>query len=321
MGMSNMGGSRFRDYLPLLLTRGVEGESQITEHWSDIVASRFKVRIYEWLGSIIGMAGIMFSAVLLGAPIAITIGSGNFLDTLVIGVIIGIAAIVASGAMSLLFNNTRSDMVVAILSAGLVSFVVLALVLAAIATSEKMDWWRAALAMLGACIFTPSLAFTFNQLSDLVDPMGWISGFERMMRPYLVSIMQSESVEQRERPVFPWTHNGREKQITGRQEDEDGIVDVPDYLDLELADFLGGAVKRGLSRDKWIGRNANKFTLSTTGRTVTRVKYDEMIEHAASKGYIRKGGDGVPHEWLVEPLAAYDNWCLTIEGEWEDLLE
>lgn len=310
-----------RDYIPLLLTRGVEGESKISEHWGDIVASRFKVRVLEWFGSMLGMAGIMTGAILLGAPIAMVVGNGRFLDTLVIGVIIGIAALVASGAMSLLFKKSRSDMVVAILSAGLVSFVVLALVLAAIATSDDMDWWRAVLAMLGACIFTPSLAFTFNQLSDLVDPMGWISGFERMMRPHLISIMQSESTQQRERPVFPWTHNGREKQMTGRQEDEDGIVDVPDHLDVELADFLGEATKRGLSRDKWIGRSANKFTLSTTGRTVTRVKYDEMIEHAASKGYIRRGGEGVPHEWLIEPLAAYDNWCLTIEGEWEDLLQ
>jgi len=317
-----MNNSRMRDYIPMLLTRGVEGESKITEHWGDIVASRFKVRIYEFFGSILGMAGIMLGAILLGTPIARMIGARNFADIVVVGVVIGIAAIAGSGVFSIMFRKTRSDMVVAILSAGLVSFVTLGLVLASIAMSDDMDWWRAALAMLGACIFTPSLAFTFNQLSDLVDPMGWISGFERMMRPYLADIMQSQSVEQNVRPVFPWSHSGRKQQMTSREKDkEEGIVSVPDHLDLELADFLQESIKRGLSRESWIGRKAKKFTLSTTGRTVTRVKYDEMISHAVIKGYIRRGGDGVPHEWLMDAQEAYEDWCSVIEDEWGDMLQ
>ena len=310
------------DWTSMWSLRGMQEESQIKENWSDIVASRFKVRIYEFFGSILGMMGIMLSSVLLGAPIAFVVSDGGFLEIVLVGVIVGIAAIAASGSISLLFKNTRSDMVVAIMSAGLVSFVVLAIVLVSIAVSDDMDWWRAVLAMLGACIFTPSLAFTFNQLSDLVDPMGWVSGFERMMRPYIMDMLKIQTVSQQERPVFPWSHSGRKEQMTSREKDkEEGIVSVPHYLDLELADFLGEAIKRGLSRDSWIGRSTNKFTLSTTGRTVTRVKYDEMISHAVIKGYIRRGGDGVPHEWLMDAQEAYEDWCSVIEDEWGDMLQ
>ena len=320
--MSNFNNLPIGDLLRLYIVRGMEGESKISEHWGDIVASRFKVRFYQWLGAMAGMGGILFGAVLLGTPVAMALGRGSILDILLVGVVIGIAALAVSSGLMYVFRDSRSKTVVAILAAGLTSFVVLAVVLVAIALSEDMDWWRAVLAIGGACLFTPSLAYTYNQLSDLVDPMGWISGFERMMRPYLVNLMQSE-IKTQETPLIPWTQHKDRRLITSKSKSKeaDGVEKVPHHLDIELADFLKEALVRGLSRDSgWLDKKkAAPYILPSTGATVRRGKYDALIIHAVKHGYVHKDDDSTT--WAMDPAKAYDDWCNKIEGEWADYLE
>jgi len=324
--MSNWNNLPITDLLRLYIVRGMEGESKISEHWGDIVASRFKVRFYQWLGAMGGMAGILAGAICLGAPLAVSIGLGGFKELALVGCVIGIASLLASWAVGYFVGKSRSVTVTAVLSIGIVSIVTLALSLLTIAISDEMEWWRVIIALAGACIFTPSLAFAFNQLSDLVDPMGWISGFERMMRPYLIGILQSEVSKMVERPVFSWRHGNRQQNITARdtgetKDDEEGKMSVPDYLDLELADFLGEAIVRGLSRDAWIGAGAARFYLPVSGRKVNRSVYEQLIEKAVDKGYVTPGGQGRGHEWIVRAEEAYNDWCEVIEAEWEDFLK
>jgi ABC-type multidrug transport system fused ATPase/permease subunit len=319
------GGSRYGDLMGLWTVRSAENESQISERWNDIIASRFKVRMYQWLGAIASTAGILFASILLGTPIALTVGQSKIEGVLLIGAIIGIAAVVASGGVGYLFRNSRSQGVVAVISTGLTSFVVLAIVLGTIAISDDMDWWRSILAILGACLFTPSLAVTFFFLSDLVDPMGWISGFERMMRPELKRWFAAQYSNTQETPIIPWNHANRKERISSRDKTrgDETVERIPHHLDIELADFLGEALIRGLSRDAgWIGAGVNKFVLPTTGATVRRNKYDQLIALAEKHEYVRKAqGKGKGHEWIMEPQKAYDDWCSQIEEEWGDYLE
>jgi len=324
MGQQGGSGSWRRDLMGLWTIRGAENESQISEHWGDIVASRFKVRIYQWFGSMAGMAGILFGAVLLGIPLALSIGEGGFTEMVLIGAVIGIAAIAVSGGVGHTLKDSRSQAVAAIITTGLTSFVVLVIVLGTIVLSEDMDWWRSVLALMGACIFTPSLALTFFLLSDLVDPMGWVSAFERMMRPELKKFFASEYAKTQETPIIPWNHSNRKDKISARDKNSDSEVEqVPAHFDIELADFLGEALIRGLSRDGgWVGTKVTKYVLPSTGATVRRGKYDQLISLAVEHGYIRKAkGKGDAHEWAMPAEKAYDDWCSQIEEEWGDYLD
>ena len=323
------------DIAKLLVIRGMEGESRIIEEWKDIVASRHTVRVKQWLGA---MAGLLLSFVglgLIGVPVAMGIGAVTVLDALLLGTIVGtVAAAYMAGSAWLMRRHSAAAQVIV---AGLASTLTLSAVVFASLELGEAEWYHALAAVVGLVVLAPSLAFTFNQSVDLVDPMGWVSAFERRMAPWLEAMIHAEVGQPviRERSLIPWRHSGHkpngENKVTGRpwppaplpipEADLTAtVVDVPAQDDLTFADFLEESTRRGLGRRAWLPENGPRYLCPTTNQRITRTMYDRMIAMAAAEGYITLGGEGDAAAWLIEPSDAYSDWCRQLEDEWGDLL-
>lgn len=316
----------------IIAIKGMEGESRIIEEWKDIVASRHTVRVKQWIGAMAGLALSFVGIGLIGFPVAMGSGWVSVGDVVLLGALVGIASAGVVGGAAWLMR--RHSAAAKIMVAGLAGTLVLAVaVLSAIHFGEG-EWWHGLLAILGLCVLPPSLAFTFNQSVDLVDPMGWVSAFERQMAPYLSAILTAELRQPMvtEHSMIPWRHAGRgtngEDKVTARLQ---GAPDVPDELrppvievpardDLTLADFLEEANRRGLGRGKWLVPDHPRYICPTSQVRITRSVYDRMVEMAAMEGYVERGGDGDATAWLMEPEDAYNDWCSKLEAEWEELL-
>jgi len=313
----------------------MEGESRIEERWADIVASRSTVRIRQWLSIIaalfvgfLGLAGV-------GVPLALAGGLTSFLDILFVGSLVGCGlAVVTSGAIWVTRNlSKRRQVVISLLGVALV----LAPVVLGCLLLGTPGWWAGPVALVGLCLFVPSLLFAYNQGVDLVDPMGWSSFFERQMLPYFTQMLEAETQQARvvERPLIDWRHRNRSQTITAREkpvplpEPEEApkerngvlIVETPAKDDLNLADWLDEAGRRGITRRAWLKKGEVRYILPATKTRVTRSVYDRMVEMAQNRGYLDRGTDGAASGWLVDPVEALDDWAGRLEEEWPELLE
>lgn len=333
---NTQGGGTWGDLVKMWIIRGMEGESRIEERWSDIVASRSTVRIRQWVATMIALGVVFLGLAGVGVPLALAGGVTSFLDILFVGSLVGcVLTIVVSGTVWVTRNlSPRRQVVISLLG------VVLALapVVFGCLLLGDTGWWSGPVALLGLCLFVPSLLFVYNQGVDLVDPMGWSSFFERRMLPYMTRAMEAEIQQTRivERPLFDWRHQNRTKTIAGREKPipipepteiptpgEDGIlvIETPARDDLNLADWLAEAHNRGISRRAWLKKGEVRYILPATKTRVTRPVYDRMVELAEARGYIERGSDGSASGWLVDPVEALDDWATKLEEEWPELLQ
>lgn len=333
MGMQP--GGQMSTFVQAILTRSVEGESRIEEKWGNIVESRFSVRIREWFGATAALLAIFCGLALVGVPLALSGGAGTVLDVALVGVVTGLVALLLAGVTGWALRSA-SPAVRAVTGTVFGSLALVASVLAAFKFGEPQTWHVVA-AVVGTCIIGPASFFAYNQLRDLVDPMGWVSALEGQLAPVYRALLEEELRQAKARatvtrPIIRWEHNGRHaRHVSARDggghepepfpDVDDEPTEVPDELDLELADFLAEAMRRGLSRRAWLGAGASRHQLPTTGRRVTRPVYDALIEKATQEGFIVPGGDGSGHEWAVDPRDALDTWASAVEGEWGDLLD
>jgi hypothetical protein len=314
-------GNMWGELAKLWVVRGLEGESRISEEWKDIVASRHTVRVRQWLGAMAGLLLAFAGLAGIGVPVAQAGGAETLLDVILIGSVTGVGVMLVMALVGYLLRNrgTEAQVVTMALAA---TFVLAAVVLVALRMGEP-EWWHTASAIAGVCVVVPSVAFTYNQAVDLVDPMGWVSAFERRMVPHLETLMMSEMQPPQvvERSLIPWRHANRRHTISARN-GMDEVTEVPSVDDLNLADWLEEATRRGIGRRNWLVAGRARYLLPTTETRVTRPVYDRMVEMAADAGYLKRGtGDGDASEWVVEPPDAYEDWCTRMEQEWGDVLE
>lgn len=300
---------------------GAAGESTIEERWSDIVASRHTVRVKQFIGAVVGSLVAFLGLLLVGLPLTLSGAVASLSDAILVGCAAALAAVIFWAGVELSFREYAPRRRVVITCMGIV-LILAGVVLGALRFGD-LEWWHSLSVVVGLAIAGPAVAFVFNQTADLLDPMGWVSAFERRIMPVLEKWMegQNPSAQLKERPLFPWRHGGREQYMAARGKDGKGPAnDIPATDDLTLADFLLEATKRPLGRDRhWLGPG-KIHVCPTTGVRVTRPTYDKMIAMMERVGYIERGGDGEATQWLTEPQAAYDDWCSRLEDEWGETL-
>lgn len=306
--------------------RGMEGESRIEEHWADIIASRNTVRVRQWVSIIVASFLSIMGLAMVGVPLAMAGGKTSFLDMAFIGTLSGMALCLLVGLVGWAARE-QTPIVRATLLISASMVIVVPSVLGALLAGDA-PWWSGPVAILGICLFVPSIPFLYNQIKDLVDPMGWSSFFERSMAPHIIEMLRTEMQAQKvvNRPIIKWSHGERGQDISGRmlvaegEEDDPLVIDAPDRDDLNLVDFLKEAGNRGLARRFWLKPGEARYRMPTTGDRVTRSVYDNMVEMAEERGYLSRGADGAATEWLVDPHRAFDEWATIVEGEWGDIM-
>ena len=292
-----MAGDDFSDNLiKYLMAKTFEGESRIVENWNDIIASRHTVRTRQWLGSMAGLGGVMVGLAMIGVPLARAGGLTTLLDVVLFGCVAAllVLGIIGGVGWSLSGQSVQAKALLSVLAGGLALLVA---ILVALRIGEP-DWWHAPAAVVGGVILIPSVAYAYNQLFELIDPMGWVSAMERRMLPYFTQRMQIDQEPEYTRLV-PAYANGRTHATSS------GPRQTPplDPDDLNLIAFIEGAQTRGLSRRAWL---SGKVKLRPTNTRMTRDVYDVLVGEAARWGFVKPGGEGVGAEWLIEPDQALE---------------
>lgn len=190
--------SMWSELARLWAIRGMEGESRIVEEWKDIVASRHTVRVRQWLGATAGLLATFLGLAGIGVPIAQAGGFTSTLDVALAGTVAALMALVIAGLTAWLLRDygARGRVIGAL--AG--TLCLAAVILTALRLGEPL-WWHPVAAVIGVCLLGPSLAFTYNQSVDLVDPMGWVSAFERRMAPHLDEILEASRAQPQDEPT------------------------------------------------------------------------------------------------------------------------
>ena len=296
--MPSKDGDWTRQLLQVMFMRAMEGESRIEEKWPDVVASRHTVRVKQWLGSMAGLLVCVVGLAAVGAPVAWAGGLTSFLDIALVGTFVALITMLIIGLSGWALANKPPQL--RILLSGLVgSLVLMAIILIALRIAEP-EPWHAPLAMIGVVVLVPSLAFTYNQVRELIDPMGWLSALERQLTPYLHQMLDLPGEQQEYTRLVPAHANGQ-THATSYQPNRTPPLH-PD--DLDLVAFIEEAQRRGLARSAWL--EGKQIKLRPTGTHVSRNKYDELMNAAAKWGFVEPGGGGVAASWLIEPDQALE---------------
>lgn len=306
---------------------GAAEESTISEHWNDIRESRFGVRIREFGGAILGNLSLFFGLYLIGRTLTSSGTLTSWGDGALVGCGVAMASLLWWSAVELSFKGLTSRRRWAITALG-VTLIMATLAGAALKLGYRSNPNDLVWIFIGASVAGPAAAFAYNQLSDLMDPMGLQSAFERQIQPLLDHWMKRQLRERKivERPLIPYRHGNRETWLAqhktgGEPDEEDGAVyEIPAQDDLTFCDFLEEAVRRGSGRRAWLKKGDPRYLCPSTKVKVTRTTYDNMIQKAADMGYLVRGGDGDASAWLVQPAEAYDDWCTRLEDEWGEVL-
>ena len=161
----------------LVALRGGGNESTIQEQWHDIIASRHQVRVRQWLGATLGAVGAFLGLSLLGLPVYLSGAVDTAGSALLVGCFAGLTFIVCWAAVELSFKNyaLRRRLVIT----GICAVLILAAIFLAVLRFGTPRWWHIWSVVTGLSILLSSAALAFNQISDLVDPMGWTSPYEQ----------------------------------------------------------------------------------------------------------------------------------------------
>lgn len=304
---------------------GAAGESTIEERWSDIIASRSGVRIRQLLGAIAGCLLSFFGLFLFGLPLTTSGAVASVADAVLVGCGAALAILLIASAVEVSMKHypRRRRLTVA----GIGSALVLAVIAMIALRAADGNWWHLLQIPAGLSIAGPAIAFTYNQLSDLLDPGGMESGFERRVAPLLDNWIEQnkKKVQVIERSLYPYRHTNQEDYLARRMASDDGdsngVIEVPAQDDLTFADWLEEAARRGAGRRAWLPKGKPRYICPTTKVRVTRPTYDKMIRKAATVGYLITGGDGEASAWLVDPEEAHQDWVGRLEDEWgEDMI-
>jgi hypothetical protein len=299
---------------------GAAEESTIVERWDKIIESRSTVRIRQLWGAIGGSLLCFVGLLFVGLPLVLSGAVATLADAILVGCAAALASIVFWGAVELSMKGQPPPRRAVVVGAG-GTLALSVVALSAMHLGDRAEWWHTLSVVVGLCIAGPSALFVYNQLSDLADPGGMRSAFERQIQPLFDRWLQAETAPKIvERPLFPWRHGNREEYVSAQHGKDENTIDVPAQDDLTLADWLEEAARRGISRGEWLKSGKPRYICPTTGERVTRTTYDRMVRMCAKMGYVELGGDGGAAQWLTEPQAAYDDWCSRLEDEWSDAL-
>ncbi len=308
---------------------GAAEESTISEHWNDIVASRFGVRIRQFGGAILANLVLFAGLYLMGRTLLASGTVASWSDAALVGCGVALMSLFWWSAVELCFRGLTPRRRWAITALG-ITLIFASIAGAALRLGTRTNPNDLVWIFIGASVAGPAGAFSYNQLADLMDPMGLQSAFERQIQPLLNRWMtrQFSQVRTQERPLFPYRHGNRETWLaqhrTGDEvngDDEDGeVIEIPAQDDLTFADWLEEAVRRGSGRRAWLKKGEPRYLCPSTKVKVTRPTYDSMIRKAAEMGYLVRGGDGDASVWLKTPAEAYDDWCSRLEEEWGETL-
>ncbi len=189
------------DLAKLWIARGLEGESKVSESWNDIIASRHVVRVRQWLASILAIFCSFVALTLIPAPIVLARPHTNFMDWLLAGSVLGLVLMLTGGAIWRAMQ-ARGQMARLVLLLGIGCLTTAPIVLILVRLGSGGAWWHGVITIIGFSLLVPSLALAYHQLTDLVDPMGWVSALERAIVPtfrrWLESGIESEPEQTRE---------------------------------------------------------------------------------------------------------------------------
>lgn len=283
--------------LKMIMARAAQGESQIEEHIERNAHTAASMPLAQAFVAGVGVLSTVVGLAAIGSQAAFLFGwrllPGDYLLIAVIGLLI----IVVSFAAVRILADQYSAAAVGVVVGGLVGLVIVALIAALLSHRDSLTWWRAGLIALGLAALIPGVALSYRQLVDLVDPFGKTSAMERMIKPYLSQLFGGTEPEPE--PEYS-------RFVPHRLANETAALNIgtgPLHpKDAELLEFVRRAATAGLSRRVWLGQ-----TLETSGQSVTRDRYEFMIDRLVHLGYVHPGGQGYAARWAVPPSEAVED--------------